>query len=106
MVPEQETPVAFDEAFDQHWMEAVILFVGVGLLLNALPAETVSDLHTLLGASSASWRGDHAFYPVGEWVHIVLITVHFTQLGNGHTLWSSLYILFLNWFCTLLNFVG
>lgn len=48
MGPRQETPMAFDEAFDQHWKETEIIFVGVGLPLNALPAEPVSDLHTLL----------------------------------------------------------
>lgn len=34
----QETPMAFDEAFNQHWMETEIIFVGVGLPLDALPA--------------------------------------------------------------------
>lgn len=40
--------MAFDEAFDQNWMETEIIFVRVGLSLNALPAELVSDLYTLL----------------------------------------------------------
>lgn len=76
MVPQQETPVAFYETYDQNWMETEIIFVGFGHSLNTMQAEPGVAYTPLCKPPWSNWRGDHVFHPFGEWAHIIVITVH------------------------------